>query len=383
MRIEQNSNIDLSVLCSSLTSEHDNINDKEDTSITSSSTTAILLIDCHNELGEGIIYDDINHCIVWTDILSKQFHMLQLPRDDDGKIGIHTVYQLPKMLGSFGLLNNITNDSNAETTTATNESKTLIVSLPLLCAWEDGFQLYDVIKDIELSKMSIGECVNPRGLPSRLNDGRVDRNGQYYICGGYYGSIDKNINTMKVYRVKQQKDEGNNNNMISIHETIINEITTTNSLCWSNDGKQMYIADSHTKKIVSYNYHDGIIDHTQPTLIRTINDDKIDAPDGSCVDNDGYIWNAIWCSGQKQSYVHRIDPNTGHVVYTVHIPYNTSQITCCCFGRLHINDPHYNVLFISTAGESTNVNNEPHAGGLFAIRLPFIGTPESKFKCYL
>ena len=162
----------------------------------------------------------------------KKFHTLSLlfidEKDDDDDDDasnnkkksslVHRVYDLPKMLGSFGLLKNVPYDY------LSSEKP----SIPVLCAWEDGFQLYDIGQQKVLSDMSIGECVNPIGLPSRLNDGRTDPIGKYYICGGYHGSLDGI--KMKVFKCEQNEQRQLQ------HTMIVPSITTTNSICWSIDG---------------------------------------------------------------------------------------------------------------------------------------------------
>lgn len=38
--------------------------------------------------------------------------------------------------------------------------------------------------------MSVGEEVNPNGLPTRMNDSRIDPNGKRFISGGDYGEME-------------------------------------------------------------------------------------------------------------------------------------------------------------------------------------------------
>lgn len=310
---------------------------------------ARLLIDDRNELGEGIIYDERKQTLFWTDILGKKFHSLQLNYENSTRAIYRTYGPFPKMLCSFGLL---------ETDPTTSE-------LPLLCAWEDGFQLYDIAKLQPLSDMSQGEAVNPNQLPSRLNDGRVAPEGSRYICGGYYGDV-PGIK-MKVFRVEQSK------NGSLTHHAIVDEIEVTNSICFGLDGKTMYLADSPTKTIYSYDYNQltGTISKKKHCHKKLETDQGV--PDGSCVDSDGFLWNAVWKAGVSASNVQRIDPNNGSVVYTVHMPDKTSQVTCCCFGGKDLD-----ILFISTAAESRDLDKEPHAGGLYAIKVPFKGRKENR-----
>lgn len=61
------------------------------------------------------------------------------------------------------------------------------------------------------------------------------------------------------------------------------------------------------------------------------------------------------------------------MIFTVHMPDTTSQVTCCCFGGLDLD-----ILFITTASENRDAAAEPDAGGLYAVKLPFKGTLESR-----
>ena len=152
---------------------------------TITTATAQLIVQCRNTLGEGIIYDDRSESVLWTDIMGCTLHKLQLNYEQPTTACAST-YEMPRKVGSIGLLMNTT--SMTTPTTPINVHHQLD-SLPLLLAWEDGFQLYDIESERALSERSVGEDVNPAKGPTRLNDGRVDRTGQRFICGGYYGTF--------------------------------------------------------------------------------------------------------------------------------------------------------------------------------------------------
>jgi L-arabinonolactonase len=296
-------------------------------------TTAHLVWDLKCELGECCLYDDETDEIIFCDILGKRLHKLSL---EDGAT---KSFELPKMMGSFALL-----EKGAK---------------GYLCAWEDSFQIYDVESKKGLSAISQGEPVNPDGLPTRLNDGRCDRTGKNFICGGYYGDIKGK--EMKVY--KCTIGEGNT----LLHTPLVDSIRVTNSLCFSPDGSAMYLADSPSKKIHKFDYVEGNISNKTE-----FHHQAVGVPDGSCVDAEGFVWNAIWRSGEGPSRVVRLDPSSGAEVYRVNVPDNTSQVSCCCFGGTELN-----ILFITTAAEQRH-DSEPQAGGLYAVKLPFKGLQESR-----
>ena len=97
----------------------------------------------------------------------------------------------------------------------------------------------------------------------------------------------------------------------------------------------------------------------------------------SVVDSQGFLWNATWCAGKCTGMIDRIDPSTGNVVFTVHLPDETSEASCCCFGGENLD-----ILFITTAHEDIDPSSEPHSGGLYAVKLPhgMTGCKEKRFR---
>ena len=275
------------------------------------SVHAHLLADTHCQLAECIMYDDVQHQVLWTDIYNKRYYKLCC---DTASV---TVTDLPAMLCSFALCH----------------------AGGHVCAWHNGFQLYNLDTNELLGEASVGENVAPTKLPTRLNDGRCDREGRRFICGGYFGENDKV--KMKVYRVELHKE-----GQLS-HIPIINDIQVTNSICFSPDGNIMYLADSPTRQIHAYDYNKetGTISNKQ--LVYT---EELGVPDGSCCDAEGFLWNAVWRDGAGPSMVNRINPTTGKIVFTVRMPDATSQVSCCCLGGKDLD-----ILFITTAAVGRNV----------------------------
>ena len=301
------------------------------------SVKAHLLADTHCELAECIVYDDVNDAIVWTDIYGKRFHELPLSGDD---VSVVTT-DLPSMLCAFCLLPDGCH----------------------LCAWQDGFQLYDLHKGEALGEKSIGEDVTPVKLPTRLNDGRCDREGRRFLCGGYFG--EKHDVKMKVFKCEYNSD-GN-----LCHEPILDGIQVTNSICFTPDGKIMYLADSPSRRIHAYDYDEETGSISGKRLVHT---ESLGVPDGSIVDSEGFLWNAVWRDGAGPSMVNRIDPSTGQVVFAVHMPDTTSQVSCCCLGGKDLD-----ILFITTAAVGRDASKEPHAGGIYAAKVGVTGMKESRY----
>jgi L-arabinonolactonase len=293
-----------------------------------------------------VLYDDRQNAILFTSILERKFHKLILSTDNNNNNNNNRLqtFELPKMLCAFGLLDSTFHG--------------------YIVAWDDGFQLFDLEGGKPLGPMSNGEVVNRSGLPDRLNDGRVDPTGQRMICGGCAGSTAP----LRVY-----KCEYNSQTKSLKHSPVVDEIRTTNSICWSLDGSIMYLTDSPTKQIAQYDYDSNTGQLSNKRLLHT---KEFGDPDGSVVDAQGYVWNATWRQGKGTGMVDRIDPQTGEVVFTVHLPDETSEASCCCFGG-----PNLDILFITTAWEHLDPSTEPHAGGLYAVKLPpeMSGCKESRF----
>jgi L-arabinonolactonase len=194
------------------------------------------------------------------------------------------------------------------------------------------------------------------------------------VCGGFYGDAPGFYE--KVFAVGWDGEQKAKAPQLA-HHAIVDRIQTTNSIAWTLDGRRMYLADSAAKTIWTHSY--------DPQAPRLLSDrqvlckyppDQDFVPDGSCVDSDGFLWNAVWCHGDEPGKVHRIDPATGDVVLTVRMPDLVSQVSCCCFGGQDLD-----VLFITTAREGRDRAAQPRAGDLYAVKLAGVrGRPESRFQ---
>jgi len=128
----------------------------------------------------------------------------------------------------------------------------------------------------------------------------------------------------------------------------------------------MYFADSPRREIVGFAYDP---DTGRLGNKRTVA--HVDGiPDGSCVDSDGCIWNAVW-EGYR---VERWSP-TGKLLDAVEVP--VCKPTCCAFGG---ND--LDTLYITTSrlGEpDERLAKEPTAGSLYAVNPGVRGLKDTPF----
>lgn len=281
------------------------------------------VVEVNNTLGECVLWDDRKQSFWWTDIqASKLFEYDYIKR----KLVVHSV---PERLASFGF---------------TEDKDTLV------CAFASGFALYNPIS------AQIDWLAKPEPhLPfNRFNDGRVDREGRFWA------------GTM----AEQGSDAQGSLYCLNQRECtkIFSDIGIPNSLCWSPDGNKLYFADSTTHTIQVHEFEQL---NARPANAKLFANTTPHAPDGSTVDADGCLWNALWGGGK----VIRYNPE-GTLTDELQLP--VSQPTCVAFGGVDMN-----LLFVSTANEGLTdkqLKQQPQAGNLFIYQTPYSGLREPRFR---
>jgi L-arabinonolactonase len=277
-------------------------------------------LDVDNILGEGVIWDERVQNLYWSDIEGKRLYRWGFSKGLD-------YYECPERLGSFGL-------------SQTPEQ--------FICAFESGFAFFKP-QSAEIQWL----CkVESELSHTRLNDGRVDRQGRFW-AGSYAEHKGQGLGGF--YRLEENGQS----------TKIISDIRIANSLCWSPDGQHMYFSDTATQIIQRGNFESstGAVSNIQPFI-------KTPAkafPDGCCVDSEGYLWNAQWGS----STVKRYSPQ-GKEVLCLEVP--CKQPSCVSFGG-----PKLQHLFVTSArkGLEASEASQPANGSLLIYQTPYYGIPES------
>ncbi|MBV8259396.1 MAG: SMP-30/gluconolactonase/LRE family protein, partial [Paraburkholderia sp.] len=211
--------------------------------------------------------------------------------------------------------------------------------------------------DLETGEIETIVEVEP-GVPTRLNDGRCDRQGRFVFGTKYEGTPRKTIGGF--YRL---------NHDLSLERLPLPAPAISNSIAFGPDGATMYYCDSPTREIRACDYGaDGTIanERTFATLA-----DETGVPDGSTVDAEGGLWNAQW-GGER---VVRYGPD-GVETERVKIP--TAQPSCVTLGGALLD-----TLYVTSAREEMEdeaLAREPHAGGVFAVRVGRQGLEEPRFQ---
>lgn len=193
--------------------------------------------------------------------------------------------------------------------------------------------------------------VSPGNPDTRINDGRCDRAGNFVFGTMHEGEPQERVGAF--YRLNAQT--------LTIESLALPGVAIPNCICFSPDGTTMYYCDSLQPHIFCCDYPS--LEH-QRIFSNVVGDG---APDGACVDADGFVWNAEWGGGR----VVRYNPD-GRVDRVMSAP--AKQTTCPVIGG-----PSGDMLFCTSARVdlSTPIDAD---GALLAICVPGLrGIPESCF----
>lgn len=195
-----------------------------------------------------------------------------------------------------------------------------------------------------------GPRVVAPGVDSRTNDGACDPAGRFLV-----GTLPLDDRTAEdfLYRVE---DDGS-------LTTIDSDLTLSNGLGWSPDGRLLYSTDTipGTIWVRDYDAATGAIGPRREHLHI-----EHGSPDGLCVDASGNLWVAIWGGGEIRSF----SPN-GELVATVSVP-------CPHPSSVAFVGDNLDLLLITTASRDLSdaeLRQYPDAGRLFLADVETTGTP--------
>ncbi len=287
--------------------------------------TPELVVDARAQLGEGPCWQARTGRLMWVDIEGGKLHVHDPEGEPDAvyEVGMRVGAAVPRIAGG------------------------------LLLATEQGFQAFDLdARRLEL-------VADPEShLPdNRFNDGKCDPRGRFW-AGTM--SMTRQPRTASLYVLEPGGSV----------RRVLEGVTTSNGLDWTEDGKTMYYIDTPTLQVAAFDY-----DEEQGTIAgrRVVVQfpDGIGRPDGMTLDREGMLWVAHWSGGR----VSRWDPAGGRMLAEVKLP--ATNVTSCAFGG-----PDLDRLYITTARhrlDEETLAREPHAGGLFAIEPGVAGRPSYEF----
>ncbi|MEO0384366.1 MAG: SMP-30/gluconolactonase/LRE family protein [Pseudomonadota bacterium] len=286
-----------------------------------------VLLDVKTTLGEGPVWDVEQQRLYFIDSLDGRVFRCTA---DGTEI---RAWDVPGKIGSMALR---------------KDGQGAIVSL------QDGFYTLD---------FKTGDCElfhdpEPGLSANRLNDGKVDRRGRFFV-----GSMD----TMEegpsgaLYRVDPDFS------VTKVDDGII----CSNGPCFSPDDTTFYFQDTWTGDIWAYDYdiESGAVSNRR--VFATVDGSNGGAADGSTVDAEGYLWNALVYDGKLL----RFAPD-GSLDRVIEMP--VKKVTSVNFGG-----PNMDVLFATSMAKPPLPRFPGDGvlrGSLFAIYdLGIKGVPEPRF----
>jgi L-arabinonolactonase len=286
--------------------------------------TADVVVAAKNTTGECPVWNDVAQALWWTDIPEKRLHRWNPSTSE------HRTFEMPGRVGCFAFRKDH----------------------GFVLAMEQGFATWDPNAE------ALNQLAEPeRGLADhRFNDGRCDRQGRF-LAGSM--NMARSGPTGQLWRLDP---DGAVNRLAG-------NVTIANGLAFSPDGKLMYWADSPAECVYLFDYDTdtGTVANRRIWLSRG---EAPGRPDGAAIDTDGCYWSARWGG----SSVVRFTPS-GAIDQIVQLP--ISRVTMCAFGGVD-----FRTLYITTARENMTpdeLEREPLAGGLFAIRVQAQGLADTRF----
>ncbi len=280
--------------------------------------------------GEGVLWHPGEKAVYWTDICRFLIHRYS-PADGSVK-SWHFKEPVTTVLPT----------SNPERFAVCLGSRIIL--------WEPGSDL----------RRDLGFML-PNWPAVRLNDAGVDVRGSIWV-----GSMRNNVNSDGseteaggtdgiLYRIDPEGD-------VTEWER---DLGVSNTFVWTSDNKRLYFGDTLQNAIWAYDYdaQTGAPVKRGPHLEGFARG----LPDGSAIDQDGYLWNCRWGG----SCIVRVSPE-GRVDSVIEMP--TRNITNCTFGGSDLN-----TLYVTTAANPTDAGDRL-AGSLFAIETTVRGVPANEFR---
>jgi sugar lactone lactonase YvrE len=193
---------------------------------------------------------------------------------------------------------------------------------------------------------------------NRINDGKVDKQGRF--VAGSMDTMEEGPNGA-LYRLDPD---------LTLH-TLDTGIIVSNGPCWSPDGRTFYFADTWTGEIWAYDYDTATGNASNRRTFVKVDTSKGGAADGSTVDAQGCVWNALVYDGR----IFRYTPE-GKVDRIIEMP--VKKVTSVMFGG-----PNLDILYVTSMAKPPLPRFPGDGvlrGSLFAIHgLGVTGVPEPRF----
>ena len=191
---------------------------------------------------------------------------------------------------------------------------------------------------------------------NRMNDAKCDPAGRLFAGTT---AFDFSPASAALYRVEPDWS----------FERVAGEVTQSNGLAWSPDGRRMYFIDSATQGVDVFDYDVSAGSIANRRRLVTIERGQ-GIPDGMTTDEKGNLWVACFGGATVRCFSPAGEP-LGEVAFPV------TQVTSCAFGGPGLAD-----LYVTSAAYRLSpgqLTRQPHAGATFVCRPGAVGMPASAF----
>jgi sugar lactone lactonase YvrE len=282
------------------------------------------VLDVRASLGECPVWAGDEAALYWVDINAPALNRF------DPATGRNAAMPMPSAIGCFAL----------------REGGGFVVAL------RDGVWL--AAADGALERRVASAPYDP--AHHRFNDGRCDAAGRFLV-----GSMNerRDAPSAALYRLEPG----------GTLTSLVQDITISNGLAWSPDGRTMYHADTPAQVVRAYDYDAATATPGRPREFARWTG-AAERPDGAAVDREGCYWSAFYRGGK----VVRLSPAGAPLA---EYPLPALCPTMCAFGG-----PDLRTLYVTTARQERppgELARLPLSGGVFALRVDVPGLPEPRF----
>jgi len=287
----------------------------------------IEVIDVQDQLGEGVIWRASDSTVWWVDILGRRIHCLAWP---SLALKTHDTIERPTALAFIA-----------------GRDDVMVVS------FESGFALWSP----ESGATHWLARPNTLGDGVRLNDGRVDPDGRFWVGSMSEHTVPAGILPPgALFRMTASGKA----------EPVLAGLHISNGICWSPDGRRMYLADSIRGEVYMALFDPA---HGSPARFEIFARFFGEAPDGAVTDAAGNYWTALWGGGRVAALAPQGDEIASIAV-------DATQPSCPAFGG-----PADNLLFITSARQGLSqdaIAASPRSGSLFVFETQTTGSPVTR-----
>jgi sugar lactone lactonase YvrE len=292
-----------------------------------SSARLIDVIEVRDQLREGVVWRESDNTVWWVDILGRRIHCLAWPGLD------LKTYATPERPSALAFI--------------AGRDDVMVVS------FESGFALW------RPETGAIHWLARPESLGEgvRLNDGRVDPDGRFWVGAMSERSVPKgSLAPGALFRLAASGEA----------IPVLAGLHIANGICWSPDGRRMYLADSARGEVYVAAFDPA---HGSPARFELFARFKGEAPDGAVTDAAGNYWTALWGGAR----VGVLSPE-GQEIASIAI--DAPQPSCPAFGG-----PDGNLLFVTSAQQGMTAEAlaaSPRSGNLFVFETEARGAPAAR-----